>query len=328
VDDHSAAAPAERRAALLAAGAALITVVFWASAFVAIRHVGHQFGPGPVALGRLLVGSAVLGVALVISKLRSTPKAAPTLRRREIVARLVTMGVLWMAVYNVALNAAERRVDAGTASMLVNVGPILIAVLAAVVLHEGFPRRLAAGIAISFAGVAVIAFASESGGHTDLWGVAGCLVAAVVYSVAVIVQKPLLGSLSGLAVTWAACTIGAVVCLPFGPQLIDQTRTADPATVWWIVYLGAFPTALGFTTWAYALARTSAGRLGASTYVVPPIAVLLGWALLGEAPAVLAYAGGVLCLLGVYVARRQPRRRVAVTEPDAPVAEVPATAPS
>ena len=82
VDDHS---PAERRAALLAAAAALVTVVFWASAFVAIRHVGHQFGPGPVALGRLLVGSAVLGVALVFSKLRGgTARATPNrLRRRK-----------------------------------------------------------------------------------------------------------------------------------------------------------------------------------------------------------------------------------------------------
>ena len=50
-------------------------------------------------------------------------------------------GVLWLGVYNVALNAAERRVDAGTAAMLVNVGPILIAILAGTLLHgEGFPR--------------------------------------------------------------------------------------------------------------------------------------------------------------------------------------------
>src|SRR5262249_59962558 len=132
------------------------------------------------------------GVAAVIARLGGRGGPTPTrLRRREIVARLVTMGVLWMAVYNVALNAAERRVDAGTASMLVNVGPILIAVLAALVLHEGFPRRLAAGIAISFAGVAVIAFASEGGGQTDLWGVAGCLLAAVAYPVSGVVPKAL-----------------------------------------------------------------------------------------------------------------------------------------
>jgi drug/metabolite transporter (DMT)-like permease len=40
---------------------------------------------------------------------------------------------------------------------------------------------------------------------------------------------------------------------------------------------------------------------------VPPIAILLGWWLLGEAPAGFAYLGGALCLLGVYVSRRPAR---------------------
>jgi drug/metabolite transporter (DMT)-like permease len=48
-----------------------------------------------------------------------------------------------------------------------------------------------------------------------------------------------------------------------------------------------------------------AGRLGATTYLVPPVSVLLGWAWLGESPATLAYAGGALCLIGVAVSRRR-----------------------
>jgi drug/metabolite transporter (DMT)-like permease len=74
--------------------------------------------------------------------------------------------------------------------------------------------------------------------------------------------------------------------------------------VWWIVYLGVMPTALAFTTWGYALARSTAGRVGAATYLAPPIAILLGWALLGERPATLAFVGGAVCLAGVYVTRR------------------------
>ena len=50
-------------------------------------------------------------------------------------------GLLWFGVYNVALNEGERYVDAGTAAMLVNVGPILIALLAGVILKEGFRPR-------------------------------------------------------------------------------------------------------------------------------------------------------------------------------------------
>ena len=51
--------------------------------------------------------------------------------------------------------------------------------------------------------------------------------------------------------------------------------------------------------------------MGATTYLVPPLAVLMGWLFLGEAPPALALAGGALCLAGVFVARggrlRRPR---------------------
>jgi drug/metabolite transporter (DMT)-like permease len=223
---------------------------------------------------------------------------------------LALCGALWFGVYNVALNEAERRVDAGTAAMLVNVGPILIAVLAGTLLGEGFPARLVLGGAVAFAGVVVIGLSASPVAGTDRSGVALCLVAAVGYAVGVVAQKPLLATVPALRVTWLACLVGAVCCLPFAPALVRDLGSARPSTVAWIVYLGLMPTALAFTTWAYALARTSAGRLGATTYLVPPVTVLLGWALLGEAPARLALAGGAICLAGVYLSRRAPAARV------------------
>jgi drug/metabolite transporter (DMT)-like permease len=131
----------------------------------------------------------------------------------------------------------------------------------------------------------------------------------------------LLADLPGLQVTWLCCTTGAVVCLPFGPQLARELDGADLSTWWWVAYLGVFPTAIGFTTWAYALARTSAGRLGATTYLVPPVAILLSWALLGETPVALALVGGALCVGGVYLSRRSPRARP-IPADVAPIAEV------
>ncbi len=102
------------------------TLVFWASAFVAIRHLGDDFSPGALSLGRLLVGSACLAVVALASGL-PRPTAAEW-------RSIVLIGVLWFGIYNVALNEAERRVDAGTAAMLVNVGPILIALSAGALL--------------------------------------------------------------------------------------------------------------------------------------------------------------------------------------------------
>jgi drug/metabolite transporter (DMT)-like permease len=158
-----------RRESLLALGAALVTVALWASAFVGIRSAGHEFSPGALALGRLLIGSLALGALVLIRR-----EALPA--RRDLPA-IALCGVLWFGVYNVVLNEAERRVDAGTASMLVNVGPIFVALLAGLLLDEGFPRGLFAGIAVAFAGVVVIALATSEQGIAAGWGSVLCVVA-------------------------------------------------------------------------------------------------------------------------------------------------------
>ena len=74
------------------------------------------------------------------------------------------------------------------------------------------------------------------------------------------------------------------------------------------VLVGVAPTALAFSTWAYALTRMDAGRLGVTTYLVPPLVIALGWLLLDEVPPGLALVGGVVCLAGVALSRRGTRR--------------------
>ena len=76
-----------------------------------------------------------------------------------------------------------------------------------------------------------------------------------------------------------------------------------------MVYLGVVPTALAFSTWAYALTRMDAGKLGVTTYLVPPLVIVLGWLLLDEVPPALALVGGAVCLAGVALSRRRSRGR-------------------
>jgi drug/metabolite transporter (DMT)-like permease len=288
--------------------AVTVTLVLWASAFVAIRHLGADFRPGSLSLGRLLIGALALG-AVVLTRSRM-----PRPTGREWVS-IVTIGVLWFGIYNVSLNAGERHVDAGTASMLLQVSPILIAVLATMFLRERFTAYLAIGLGLAFGGVVLIGTADSGGSGRDLLGVALCLLSAAVYSISVILQKPLVTRLPALHITWLACTVGAVSCLPFAGQLVDDTRSAPLSSLLWVLYLGVFPTAIAFTTYAYALRHMNASSLGVTTYLVPPITIVMGLVFLSEAPPTVAYAGGVLALLGVAVARRRPKPAAAVPQP-------------
>lgn len=291
--------------ALVAAG---ITVVLWASAFVGIRSAGRSFTPGALSLGRL----AVAVVALAVIGLARGERVPSRADLRAVGLPLLACGVLWFGAYNVALNSGERRVDAGTAAMLVNVGPILIAVLAGLMLREGFPRTLFGGLAVAFAGVIVIGVASSTHTATKT-GVVLCVAAAMAYAAGVVAQKVVLRRLTPVQTVFACAAIGALVCTPFAGQLVRELGQGHGGAEGWIVYLGLFPTAIGFITWGFALSRTSAGRLAATTYLVPPISVLLGWLWLHETPASLAYLGGALALAGVAVSRRpsaadRPRR--------------------
>jgi drug/metabolite transporter (DMT)-like permease len=278
--------------------AVVVTVCAWASAFVAIRAVGQSYGAGSLALGRLLVGCLALGAGLMASRRWVTPTA----REWGLIA---LCGVAWFGVYNVALNAAEQQVDAGTAAMVVNVGPILIALFAGWLLGEGFPRWLVVGALIAFGGAVLVGASTAQLDRSDLLGVVLCLVAAVTYAVGVLSQKSVLRRLPALQVTWLACTIGAVACLPFTPALLADVTAAPAGATAGLVYLGLVPTALAFSTWGYALARMDAGRLGVTTYVVPPITIVMSAVLLGELPAALALVGGVICLIGVALSRRR-----------------------
>src|SRR4051795_13465413 len=139
--------------------------------------------------------------------------------------------------------------------MLVNIGPVFIALLAGVLLREGFPRTLLAGCAVAFAGAIVIGAATSERGVQAGWGAALCIAAALAYAGGVVAQKPLLERTSGLQVTFLGCVVGAVACLPFGPGLAREVGDASAPALVWAVYLGVFPTAIGFTTWAYTLRR-------------------------------------------------------------------------
>lgn len=288
------------RSSLLPLAAVSVTLVLWASAFVGIRHLGADFSPGALSLGRVVVGSLVLGVVALSQGL---PR--PTGRQW---GSIIAIGVLWFATYNVALNAGELRIDAGTASMLLQISPIMIALLAAVFLGERFTTYLTIGLVLAFGGVALIGVAGDSGGKDghDLVGVALCLLAALVYAISAILQKPLVAALSAVHVTWLACTVGAIACLPWAGTLVSELRDAPASSTAWLVYLGLFPTAIAFTTYAYALRHMSASSLGVTTYVVPPLTIVMGLIFLGETPPTIAYVGGFLALLGVAVARRRP----------------------
>ena len=248
-------------ATLAAAG----TVLLWASAFPAITVAVRGFGPAGLAVARLAVASAALAVAAPwMGVRRPRPRDLPL---------IALCGLAGMTGYQLLLNAGERVVPAGTASLLVATAPVYASLLAVTFLGEHATRRPGAsqhwaGSAVALAGTALIAASHGLGFGTSALIV---LAAAVLQAIFHAAQKPLLARYTGFEVTAYAMWAGTVLSSR-GPGRCGgqgRTRAGRPSarrssSAWRRPRPGS---CCGRTPWR---GRTSGGSPSACTWCRPP----------------------------------------------------------
>lgn len=284
---------------MAAAGAVAVTVLTWSAAFPVIGVGLEGFGPAPLAALRFAIAASAVFVWIGLARpKRPSPADAPS---------FLLCGLLGIALYNLFLNTGQQTVAAGAASFIVNTAPVFTALWAVWLRGERFSAWGWAGTAVSFVGVSLIA-SGQPGGLAMGSGSLLILLAALSASVFFALQRPLAEKYGALdAAAWTLLG-GAAWLLPWLPSALASAPSAPPSALWAAVFLGIFPAAIGYVTWAHALSAFGAARSANFLYLVSPLAVFFSWALRGEAPGLATVAGGVLAICGVALVNTLGRR--------------------
>jgi drug/metabolite transporter (DMT)-like permease len=278
------------------------TITLWASAFVGIRAVLQEgaYDPFRLAFLRYFVASLVL-LAVARPMGVRLPKGGD-------LPRILFSGLLGVAIYNSLLNLGQTQMKAGAASFIVNTIPLFTALLSILCLQDRLRPVGVAGMALSFAGIILIALGEGKTFELN-WGAFVILVAAVSWSIATILQKPLLVEYRAIEIVSYAIWSGTLCMVIFAPGLGEQIGAASLRATTIVVLLGIFPAAVAYVTWAYVLGRFPASRASSFLYLIPPLSTLIEVLWLGDFPGKLSLLGGAMALGGVVLTNTLGRVR-------------------
>jgi drug/metabolite transporter (DMT)-like permease len=271
--------------------------VIWGASFLFIAEGLQAVAPMGVTFVRIAVGFVTL--SLVPSARR------PIVRGDRLKTAL--LGILWLAFPLSMFPLAEQHVSSALAGMLNGATPVFAALVASVLARRAPSRRVAAGLAIGFAGAALIALPSLSSASaatdrvtSQTPGILMILMALVSYAFAYSLARPLQQRNGALPVIWRALAVALALTAPLGAPALANARWTGRSVVS-LLALGALGTGVAYAMLATAAGRMDATRASANNFIIPVVSLLLGITIRHEQVSSVAIVGAGICLTGAWV---------------------------
>jgi len=278
-----------------------ITLILWASAFSGIRSALEGYSPEHLGLFRYGVASiATLFLCLFWR---------PEWPKKKDWPHIFLTGFICIPVYTISINYAEQTISAGSTSFVISLVPIITGLFAPLLLKEAPEKGTWIGLGLCVPGVALISF-GEGGGLTLSVGVAWACLCALAGASTILLQKSLLKTYSGYTVSAWTMWTGTLFMLLFIPGMKGSIEEASLSSTLSALYLGIFPGAIAYITFALAMKHLSAARTSRFLFFIPILSLIVAFFWLREVPSSLAIVGGGIALLGVILSQRQSPKTI------------------
>ncbi len=279
----------------------IFTMIFWGGTFVAGRLLAEELPPITASTFRFITASLMLLSTILIRN-----KTLPRLSLKQWGA-MALLGLTGVFAYNLFFFSGLQTVEAGRASMIIAVNPVLTSILAILLFKERCNFRRGLGMILSVCGALIVIskgqittlFQGNSGGMGELYMV-GCVVSWSAYT---LIGKKLLRNIEPLVAVAYSCTTGAVFLSVTALASGDffEIKNISATGIACIFYFAFFGTTLGFIWFYDGVKKLGAGRAAMYVNLVPVSGILLGTILLGEHLGISLLIGGIFVFTGIYL---------------------------
>ena len=290
-----------------------LLALIWGSGFFWIKLGIGGLSPVEVTLSRLVLGSAVLFAVVAVRR--------GSLPRSPVVWLHITMAALFANAAPYLLFAVgEQHVASATAGMLNATTPLWTVLIALGTRHQrAVTARQAAGLVIGFGGAVLIFAPWQAVSGLASIGAVACLAAAACYAVSYVYMDKFLARRGIGPVVLSACQLGAAsvwLAIALGVDGAPAPRL-DATMVASVLILGLIGTGAAYVLNYQIIASVGATVASTVTYLLPIVAIILGFLVLGEHITLADLAGIALILAGVALSRNRATHQAPDTDRDA-----------
>jgi drug/metabolite transporter (DMT)-like permease len=274
--------------------------LIWGVNYTVIKAALTQFEPLTFNALRFAIAAVLLYLAARLSgQLQPMP-------RRDLI-KLLSVGVFGNCLYQIVFIQGINLTLAGNAAVILGATPVFTALLSALIGHERLGRLSVIGVAASFVGVLLIAFAGhrEISFGTRLTGDLLMLACSILWALYTVGLRPFTVKYGYLEVSrWIMIAVAVPLLLVSTPSLISQSWSAISLGGWGaLLFSAGAAIAFAFTIWSYCVRRIGSTRTSAYSNLTPVIGLVVAWLFLGERAAVGQLVGMGSIFLGITLTR-------------------------